>query len=153
SDTFENALSAVVKAGLFPAWDELAQNVVFRVETLPWPNHFGCVLTDHTARLIRLYLMNQHQGVAFSPSKEHLHDALMTIAYAAKFNPVVEYLHSITWDGKERVKHLFGRYFNCGDDPYVRGVSTCFAVGAVRRMRQPGCKFDTMPIVRSPQGW
>ena len=26
-------------------------------------------------------------------------------------------------------------------------------VGAVRRIRRPGCKFDTMPVLKGPQGW
>src|SRR5690606_3070203 len=51
------------------------------------------------------------------------------------------------------VENLFGRYFNCGDSDYARGVSIAFMVGAVRRARSPGSKFDTMPILKSAQGW
>ena len=152
-DTFENAMCAVAQAGIAPAWDELRQNFIFRAENLPWQEHFGRVLDDHVLRLIRLYLMNKHQGVIYSPSKGHLLEAIKTVAYGAKFNPVTEYLDSLTWDGVERAARLFPRYFNCDDDEYSRAVSQCFLVGAVRRMRKPGCKFDTMPVLRGPQGW
>lgn len=152
-DTYENALCAVVRSGLGPAWDDLKQNVIFRAEELPWQEHFGRVLNDHVLRMARLYLVNQYQGVAYSPSKDNLLEALMTCAYGAKFNPVLEYIASLSWDGTSRVEHLFSHYFNCGNYAYERAVSRCFMIGAVRRMCSPGSKFDTMPILRSPQGW
>jgi predicted P-loop ATPase len=152
-DTYENALCAVVKSGLTPEWDELKQNVVFRTPELQWPAHYGRVLNDHVSRLIRMYLLNHFQGVAYSPNKDNLFEAIMTIAYAARFNPVLEYIGSLTWDGTKRIKQLFPHYFNCGDEAYTRAVSRCFMVGSVRRMRKPASKFDTMPILRSPQGW
>lgn len=152
-DTFENAIIAVKKAPLLPAWNELKQNVEFRAEQLPWPESYGRSLNDHVGRLTRLFLLNQFQSVAYQPGRDHLHEAIMTAAYAAKFNPVTEYLDALRWDDVERVTHLFPRYFNCRDDTYAREVSTRFMIGAVRRMRRPGCKFDTMPVLRGPQGW
>jgi len=152
-DSYDNALCAVYKSGLAPDWDELKQNVVFRAAELKWPEHYGRVFNDHVARLIRMCLLNHFQGVEYSPSKDNVHEAIMTIAYARRFNPVLDYLDSLKWDSKKRVEQLFPGYFNCGDEAYTRAVSVCFMVGAVRRMRRPGCKFDTMPILLSPQGW
>jgi hypothetical protein len=152
-DTFENAVIAVRRSPLQPAWNELKQTVDFRADVLPWPEHYGRTLNDHVGRMIRLYLHNQHQGVAYQPGKDHLHEALMTAAYGAKFNPVLEYLDGLQWDGTSRVNSLFSRFFKCADDAYTRAVSRCFMIGAVRRMRRPGSKFDTMPVLRSPQGW
>ena len=152
-DTFENALCAVTQADIAPAWNELRQGYVFRAPELPWLEKYGRVLDDHTLRLVRLYLMNKFQGVGYAPRKDHLLEAIKTVAYGAMFNPVIEYLDTLRWDGVKRVARLFPQYFNCEDDEYTRGVSHCFMVGAVRRMRRPGCKFDTMPILQSPQGW
>lgn len=145
ADSYENAVCAVVRSGIVPAWDELQQCVVFRASELPWQEHFGRVLTDHVGRLIRMYFVNRFQGAGYSPSKDNLFEALMTVAYGAKFNPVLEYLDALQWDGKERVSRLFPTYFNTEDDAYSRAVSRCFMIGAVRRQRKPGCKFDTMP--------
>lgn len=152
-DTIANAYAAVVGSGLVPAWDELKQNTVFRTKNLPWDETYGRVVNDHVLRLARLYFVNQWQGVAYQPSLDNLLNAIVTIAYAQKFNPVLEYLSSVNWDGVKRAEKLFGHYFNCGEDDYTRAVSLCFMVGAVRRMRRPGCKFDTMPILKGPQGW
>jgi hypothetical protein len=153
ADTITNALAAVSKSGLDPAWDELRQNVVFRVGDLPWPESYGRILTDHTLRLMRHYFINRWQGVAYEPGREHLLEAVMTLAYEAKFNPVLEYLAGLTWDGTARIERLFADYIPCGDDAYTHAVARCFMIGAVRRQRQPGCKFDTMPVIQGPQGW
>jgi hypothetical protein len=153
-DDISNAYSAIHNSGLSPAWDELKQNIVLRAGELPWDAEtFGRVLSDHLIRLIRLYCIGKWQGVQYQPCEQNLRDALATIGYRYKFNPVLEYLDALKWDGKSRVDHLFGKYFNCGDDAYTRAVSRCFAIGAVRRMRKPGSKFDTAPILKSPQGW
>jgi predicted P-loop ATPase len=102
---------------------------------------------------VRLFFVNEWQGNAYQPGLDNLLNATVTIAYARKFNPVLEYLDSLKWDCVPRVEKLFGRYFNCGEDDYTRAVSRCFMIGAVRRVRHPGCKFDTMPILKGSQGW
>lgn len=151
-DTIVNAMQAVETAGINPAWDELAQKVVFRASNLPWDATFGRVLDDHSLRMVRALLIQRHAQNAFLPSRENVFEALMTVAYSRKFNPVTDWLAGLHWDGVPRVAGLFPTYFNVKDDAYARAVSKCFAVGAVRRARHPGSKFDTMPIVKSPQG-
>jgi hypothetical protein len=153
ADTIANAYAAVVKSGLLPAWDELQQNTVFLTPNLPWDERFGRVLTDHVMRITRMYFVNRWQGIDYQPGVDNLHEAIATIAYGASFNPILDYLDGLKWDGVSRIGKLFPTYFNTDDDDYSRGVSLAFMVGAVRRMRTPGCKFDTMPVLKSPQGW
>jgi predicted P-loop ATPase len=154
-NTIKNTLKAVYRSNLNPQWDELKQKVVFGCENLPWDEAYGRELNDHTARVVRSYLITKNAVNDFQPSKENVFEAVMTIAYGRKFSPVVDYLASVqpTWDGIGRIDRLFSDYIKCGDDAYTRAVSRCFFIGAVRRARKPGCKFDTMPILRSPQGW
>jgi hypothetical protein len=152
-DTYLNAIHAIMCSGLEPAWDELKQRVVLNGFDLPWDPAFGSVYSDHVLRLIRAALTKRYERNKFEPSRENVHEAVTTVAYWNKFNPVIHYLDSLRWDGTPRVENLFGEYFNCGHDDYVRAVSRCFMVGAVRRMRSPGHKFDTMPVLLGPQGW
>ena len=109
-------------------------------------------LTTQCCGLRGFISCNKYQGVDYQPSLDNLDQAIKTIGYARKFNPVIDYLNSLTWDGTKRVDQLFGSYFNCGIDDYTRAVSIAFMVGAVRRMRKPGIKFDTVPILKSPRG-
>ncbi|MBR1234117.1 VapE domain-containing protein [Bradyrhizobium sp. AUGA SZCCT0182] len=150
-DTYTNAFIAVLQSGVDPAWNEMSQTVVFR--NAPWDASHGFTLDDHTLRIVRLYLSNVFQGNAYEPGEKHVFDAIMAVAYQNKFNPVLDYLDGLTWDGVPRLDRFFVDYFRCGDTPYTRSVSACFGIGAVRRVRQPGCKLDTMPVVKGPQGF
>jgi predicted P-loop ATPase len=154
-NTIKNTLKAVFHSKLDPKWDELKQKVVFGCEQLPWDEAFGRELNDHTARVVRAFLITKNAPNDFQPNKENVFEAVMTMAYARKFSPVVDYLNAVqpTWDGNGRIDRFFSDYIQCGTDAYVRAVSRCFMIGAVRRARKPGCKFDTMPILKSPQGW
>ena len=151
-DTIANAIIAVVRSPLMPAYDELKQQVVFKAGQLPWDEEYGRTLDDNTVRLVRHYLIAKHQGNDYQPSKENVWEAVTTLAYEHKFNPVLRYLDGLEWDGVPRVERLFPGYFGVADSDFARAVSRCFMVAAVRRQRRPGCKFDTMPVLRGPQG-
>jgi len=36
---------------------------------------------------------------------------------------------------------------------YLEHIGSCFLIGAVARVYEPGCKLDTLPLLVSPQGW
>lgn len=150
-DTAKNALRAVHGSGLKPRFNELKQRVIFAGD-MPWVDGYGRELTDHTARLARLLLMQIKQGCDYQPSKDNVFEAVMTLAYADKFNPILDYLDGLTWDEESRVERLFSDGFPCGKGPYISAVSRCFMIGAVARQRSPGCKLDTMPVIKGPQG-
>lgn len=150
-DDFRNAISAVERSGLEPRFNMLTQKTEFCGDR-PWDAKFGRELTDDTVRHARLFLMQKFQGVRYQPSRENVFEALQTTALRFPFNPVLDYLDTLTWDGVPRIESLFATYFGCRDDTYTRAVSRCFLIGAVRRQRQPGVKFDTMPVIKGPQG-
>lgn len=152
-DNINNARAAIVALGLEPRFNLLKQTADFARRSLPWPVDYGRVLDDRVLQLMRFALCRANEETAYQPSATHLYDATMQLGYLRKYNPVLEWLDSLEWDGVSRVEHLFSRYFRTTDGAYERAVSRCFMVGAVRRMRQPGCKLDTMPILDGPQGW
>lgn len=89
----------------------------------------------------------------FSPPKEKLYDYCGHIAYTNQFHPVRDYLDGLaTWDGVSRTETWLIDFGGAEDTPYTRAVSRLILVAAVRRVRQPGCKFDEMLILESPQG-
>jgi hypothetical protein len=65
---------------------------------------------------------------------------------------VREYLNALVWDQKPRIERWLIDYAGAADTEYVRAVSRKVLIAAVRRARQPGCKFDSMLILESPQG-
>ena len=73
-------------------------------------------------------------------------------AQTNRHHPVKDYLASLHWDGVPRVDTWLIRHGGAADTPYVRAVSALPLIAAVRRIRQPGCKFDEMLVLEGDQG-
>jgi predicted P-loop ATPase len=56
------------------------------------------------------------------------------------------------WDGIPRVHTWLTRICGAADTPYTRAVGAKWLIAAVRRVRQPGCKFDHILILEGGQG-
>lgn len=68
------------------------------------------------------------------------------------YHPVREYLRGLVWDGVERVDTLLVRYMGAEDTAYVRAVTRKWMCAAVKRVFEPGCKFDGMLVLVGGQG-
>lgn len=78
-------------------------------------------------------------------------EAVYTIANHHRFHPVCDYLDSLRWDGVPRLDHWLTTYAGAEDSEYTRAVGALVLVAAVRRVRQPGCKFDEMLVLENPE--
>lgn len=65
---------------------------------------------------------------------------------------VTDYLAGLIWDGTPRLDRWLIDYAGAEDIPRVRAVSRAMLVAAVRRARDPGCRFDQLPVIEGPQG-
>jgi len=88
----------------------------------------------------------------FLPAKDFFFTVVRDLARANRFHPVREYLDSLKWDGTERLDKWLVTYGGAKDTKYVGAVGRLMMIAAVRRVRQPGCKFDEMMILEGPQG-
>lgn len=84
--------------------------------------------------------------------KDIINDALVLCAAKNRFNPVVDYLNRLKWDGVKRLDGLFIDYLGAADTPYTRAVTRKSFVAAVARAMCPGTKYDTMPVLTGAQG-
>jgi hypothetical protein len=101
--------------------------------------------------ITRLYLMVD-EVFGFRPKVEYFWDVVLNEARAASFHPVRNYLDSLKWDGEKRLDTWLTEYGGAPDSDYTRAIASIILIAAVRRIRQPGCKFDEMLILESPQG-
>ncbi len=91
----------------------------------------------------------------FVPPLERFRTFLSDAAWQNRFHPVREYLSGLAWDRKPRIDSwLFdyagiGRRDDDGYNRYVAAVGRLILVAGVRRIRQPGCKFDEMLVLIS----
>jgi predicted P-loop ATPase len=146
---YRNTQRALEAARLGVGFDELSQRAVLRAPQLPWAADIGRELNDDLLRIIREWIMEQF---GFEPKREDVSDVLYALATKNTFNPVVEYLGSLKWDGMPRIDKLFPLYFGSPDGDYEKAVGRKLMLAAVRRMRKPGTKFDTVPILEGKQG-
>lgn len=65
---------------------------------------------------------------------------------------VTNYLASLVWDGIPRLDRWLIDCAGAEDSAAVRSASRAMLVAAVRRAREPGCRFDQLPILDGPQG-
>ena len=73
-------------------------------------------------------------------------------AHAHEFHPVRDYLESLVWDNTARLDEWLIAYAKAGESTYTRAVSALMLLSAVRRIYQPGVKFDEMVVLESEQG-
>jgi putative DNA primase/helicase len=78
--------------------------------------------------------------------------AMMVEASSRRFHPVRDWLATLKWDGIHTLDNWLTLAFGCPKDDYHAAVGAKALIAAVRRVRQPGCKFDCMLILEGDQG-
>ena len=69
------------------------------------------------------------------------------------YHPIKEYLEALPeWDGTERVDRLLIDYLGAADNGYVRAATRKILCAAIRRVYEPGIKFDYIVVLNGPQG-
>jgi hypothetical protein len=110
---------------------------------------YGPELTD--AGAIRLRLAT-HETFGFLPSRDLFEQILTDIAHRNRYHPVRDFLAGLKWDGEPRIDNWLKDYAGAEDTDFNRAVGRIILIAGVRRVRQPGVKFDTMIVFESPQG-
>ncbi|WAX17508.1 hypothetical protein PM116P4_00041 [Parabacteroides phage PM116P4] len=123
-------------------------NFEFAPNRLPSWTDGTLAIDDVDMQHIRNYI-DRVYGIA-NPKK--IDDQLAVAARANGYHPVQEYLRELKWDGKPRVETALIEYLGADDNIYTREATRVMLVGAVKRIMQPGCKFDTAMILVGSQG-
>lgn len=76
-------------------------------------------------------------------------DALALEFEKNSFNPILDYLRGLHWDGENRIDELLIKYFSAADNIYVREIMRKMMVGAVARIFNPGVKFELVLVLVS----
>lgn len=132
------------------SYDDFDKRPVLR-KSLPWREvgvKWGNDLIDADDANFRAY-MEKVYGVSNSSKVK---DAMDVVIRRNTFHPVRDYLKSIVWDGIERVDKTLVKWLGAEDTDYVRAVTRKTLVAAVKRVFEPGCKFDTMLTLQGAQG-
>lgn len=118
-----------------------------QTEVADLPGRRGPEFHDPDAHRLR-FLIQETYG--FLPSYQLFEHVLIDIAHQNRFHPVREWLALIEWDGVPRIDNWLRDYGGADDTAFNRAVGRIFLIAAVRRVRRPGVKFDTMIVFESP---
>lgn len=116
---------------------------------LPWrrPNKYWRDADD--AQLYG-WVADQY-GVQFPENK--FTKALAIVTDQRRFNPLKDYIRGLPdWDGVPRVDTLLVDYLGAEDSAYTRAVTRKTLIGAIQRVLEPGCKFDTVLVLDGKPG-
>lgn len=111
----------------------------------------GCGPHLDDAALDRLWL-DADERFRFRPPWDFFVKVVVDTARRAPFYPVLDYIGGLCWDGVPRLDQWLPSYGGADDTPYTRAVGALMLIAAVRRVRQPGVKFDEMLVMESRQG-
>lgn len=81
----------------------------------------------------------------YSPQK---HTAALRMFFKVReYNPIVNLINGLKWDGKNRIENCLSEWMKAVDDKYTREVSRLIFAGGIHRLYNPGCKFDDVPVL------
>ncbi|MBX5046977.1 virulence protein E [Rhizobium lentis] len=139
-----NAKLAIQKLGVVFRLDTFRQRII----TEGWPTELG-ETSEKIELVVRQFVINKFE---FDPEPRHVRDAIELIAMENAFDPVRDYLDGLNWDGVPRLDTWLTVYLGASEDPLTSAIGRAVLTGAVRRVRQPGAKFDGVMVLEGPQG-
>lgn len=125
----------------------------------PWFNEFDRKIyvnfSDGSTKQLDDALLNELRMSMYSECRvgKELHvDVISWMAHKMRSHPVRSYLESLEWDGEERISGWLQDYLGAEEGDYVEFIGSRFLVAAVRRIYEPGYKFDSMLVLEGLQG-
>ena len=102
------------------------------------------------------WLIERHYAgsLDFAPTVDALHNAIIALAGERAYNPAVDYLRSLEWDGVDRLTWLASDLFGTPRDmedasQAYQETAQLFFMGVVVRALHPGAVFPYCPILQS----
>lgn len=107
-------------------------------------------VTDDVCLLIRALCRRDH---GFDPGKDHTWDAVNFKCRLNSYHPIRDYLDQCEpqWDFTPRIDRWLIDYLGVPDTPLARAMSRLVLVASVRRVKQPGVKYDYMIVLVGPE--
>jgi putative DNA primase/helicase len=133
------------------AYDKFKRCVVCRGKP-PWRNGEPGRWSDIHDHMLHAWL-STGAGGKLKVTLSTVQEAVQVIAQMNAFHPVDEYLDSLPgWDGAPRIDTWLTECFGAPNTRLTRAYAAKTLIAAVARIRQPGCKVDTVLVLESKQG-
>jgi hypothetical protein len=144
--TCTNAGVAVTALGIQCRKDLFHEKMVVGGEPI---NQWAGDMSDDAVQMIRKVIRHKY---GFDPNEKNVRDACTQLCLENQFDPVVDYLDGLQWDGAPRLDTWLQRYMQAPDTELNRTIGRLVLIAAVRRARHPGTKFDQILVLESGEG-
>lgn len=144
--TMRNTMRATRRLGISCEFNDFSNRKVLGGHAL---QEYAGELTDNVCARLRHLIIEEFK---FDPGKNNTGDAANTLCLENTFHPIREYLDGLNWDGEPRIDRFLVDYMGAADTPLNRAIARKMLVAGVRRIREPGAKFDTIIVLEGPQG-
>lgn len=127
-------------------WDMMQRDIaVIDSARLPWEHEGGGFLND----VDWAYIAQLVQDAAGNRSDRHIRQAMQIVADRHRFNPALDLIRSVEWDGQPHAELMFEKYLGADGSRYTRSVSRLFFQEILNRVIEPGSQCDYTPVLKS----
>lgn len=144
--TLRNTMLGMQRLELTFAYDQFRYRKT--VEGAPIQEYQG-ELSDDACAVLRNLIIERY---GFDPGKDNTREAAQTLSVEHPFHPIREYLAGLRWDGVPRINCWLTMYLGAADTPLNSAIGGIVLKAAVRRVREPGTKFDSILVLEGAQG-
>ncbi len=107
------------------------------------------VVTEKTRARFRRILLEK---TSTDFGSDVIRDAIKIAGYQDEYDPVLQWIDGLKWDGTPRLEALLSNYFGASDTALNRALSVLTPVSAIRRARKPACRSDDNLILVGSTG-
>jgi hypothetical protein len=162
-DRFERVVATpgnvALLLGHLPAWhgcvalDSLAGIIRWAADAPPIPGLQGPRKGDEIAGwhadYLSQWMLSQAGEYSCQLSRESAGATLDLVAHQHQYDPLVDWLSSLQWDGRGRLSRWLTTYLDAEDTPHVRIAGSRWLISAVARGLQHGCQADHALVLES----
>lgn len=84
--------------------------------------------------------------------KDMVYDAVMKVCRDNTVDSAVDYIKAIEWDKTPRLDTWLSKTYHVEDTDYYRATGANWMKGLIKRLLEPGCKFDYVLVLEGEQG-
>jgi Virulence-associated protein E len=144
--TYRNARAAMEALAIVCSYDEFHDRMFVAGHSV---GEWAGELSDALGYVLRQAIIDNFN---FDPGKDNVNDATTELCLESPFNPLLDYLNGLRWDGIPRLGSWLAKYLGAEDTPLNRAIGQRTLIAAVRRARKPGCKFDYILTLEGSEG-
>ena len=86
-------------------------------------------------------------------NQERFNEAWRIFCADAKrsYHPIKQRIENAKWDGKPHITKVLQKILKCDESPYTKECARLLFSGGLRRLYEPGCKFDSVIVLIGTQ--